>query len=383
MPHILSFLLCLLCTQLIAQQQISGTITDGANGEPIAFATVYLDGTSKGEVTGDDGTFSLSGVVLPATLVISHLNYQNQTLPLSSATGPLAIRLVPAEEMLVGVEVTDGNLRQQTVTEFKKLLLGTDDWAGKSTIRNDEVLRFDRDYREMTVEVNNDYMRNLLVERDRPDGRWSIDGSKYSYDEAENLKAVSRGPLVIRLPHLGYTLRMDLNAFEAEYFTGRRAYLGTFYFVSDTKLKARHRKNRERAYLGSAMHFARALLAGNLVENGFKVVEVTKNQETGSDIVRDIALAGYLHQRGENSWELRGLAGRRFVILYYADGKNRPLAEDKWSRAQPVQSRFFVEENKCILLAGGAFGDATIAFSGYIGNLGLAWMLPVDYVFGE
>lgn len=383
MRHLCFLFICLLPSWVAAQATLAGTVTDALTGEPVAFATVYLDGTSKGEVTQDDGRFTLTGVALPASLVVSHLNYRNQTIALKATGAPLNIRLAPAEEMLAGVEVTDLNLRQETLAEFKSLLLGTDEWAQKAAILNDEVLRFDRDYRERTVEVNNDYMRNLLVSRDRPDGRWSLDRSQYFYEEAANLKAVSNGPLVIRLPHLGYTLRMDLTGFEAEYRSGRRAYLGTFFFAPDARIKARHRKNRERAFWGSAMHFARSLLANDLAGNGFKVVEVTKNPDNGHEVVKEINLPSFLLQTGTNVWELRGLAGRECVILYYADGKNRPLPPEKWSKSQPVQSRFFVEEDRCVLLAGGVFGDAAIAFSGYVGSLGLAWILPVDYVFGE
>jgi hypothetical protein len=176
---------------------------------------------------------------------------------------------------------------------------------------------------------------------------------------------------------------MDLNQFMAQYAEGRRAYLGTFFFADSREVKPKHLRNRQRAYLGSAMHFARSLLANSLPQNGFKVVEVIKDETTKKETIREIDLRGHLHQVNEKKWELRGLSGRDFVVLYYADGKQRPLPPRKWRRNQPAQSSFYVEANRCILFAGGVFGDASIAFAGYMGTRGLAWLLPVDYVYEE
>ncbi|MBC6995113.1 carboxypeptidase-like regulatory domain-containing protein [Neolewinella lacunae] len=383
MPSLLLLLLLFTTAFTQAQGTLSGTVTDAQTGEPLGFATVYLDGTSKGDVTDEAGRFTLANVVLPANLVISHLSYTNQVLALTADPGPLSIRMEARERVLAGVEVTDRNLRQKTLAEFKTLLLGADEWGEQSTFQNDNVLRFDRDYRPQTIQVHNERMRQLLLSAERSDGRWSADGSTYTFEEATNLQAVSNGPLTIRLPHLGYTLQMDLNHFEADYRSGSRTLLGTFFFAPSAKQNAQQRKNRERAYLGSAMHFARALLAGTLTENGFRVLEVSKDSTGRGEIVQDILLRDYLHPGEDGTWELRGLAGRSLAILYYADQQKRPLPPEKWRKQQPVQSRCFVQEDRCLLLAGGAFGDASLTFSGDMGSRGLAWLLPVDYVFGE
>ncbi|MFK8165608.1 MAG: carboxypeptidase-like regulatory domain-containing protein [Lewinella sp.] len=384
MPHTFQLVFFLFLPLFgLAQTNLSGTLIDSVSGEPVAFATVYLDGTSKGEVTGDDGSFSLSDVALPATLVVSHLNYVNQTLRVTNAAAPLSIQLSPREEVLAGVEITDRNLREKTLAEFKLLLLGTDEWGKKTTLRNDEVIRFDRDYVEKTVMVRSKNRRNYLLKRDNDYARWSEDSTKYYFENATNLKAVTVAPLEIEVPHLAYVLRMDLNQFVAQYAEGRRAYLGTFFFADAKTLKSRHLRNRQRAYLGSAMHFARSLMSNSLGTNGFKVVEVIKDRRTKEETLLDIDLEVHLHQVNEKTWELRGLKGRNFAVLYYGDGKHRPLPPWKWKRVQPVQSSFSVDADRCVLLAGGAFGDSSIAFAGDMGTRGLAWLLPVDYVYLE
>jgi hypothetical protein len=366
---------------IYAQTNLSGTLIDASTGEPVAFATVYLDGTSKGEVTGDDGSFLLRDVALPATLVVSHLNYVNQTLAVTNPKVPLSIRLITREEVLTSVEIIDQNLRERTVAEFKNLLLGTDDWGKESHLRNNEVLRFDRDYLEKTVIVRTENMRKLLLRREHTDARWSEDGTKYYHTEPENLKAETVAPLEVVLPHLGYVLRLDLNKFLAQYNEGRRAYLGTFFFAEANNVKPKHLRNRQRAYLGSAMHFARSLLGNSLATNGFQVYEALKDPKTKEEVFQEIDLSLYLHQLNEKTWELRGLSGRDFAVLYYSDNKQRPLPPWKWKRVQPVQSSFYVEADRCVLFRGGVFGDASIAFAGYMGTRGLAWLLPVDYVW--
>jgi len=363
-----------------AQARLSGVLLDSLTNEPVPFATVYLDGTSSGDVTADDGTFTLGPVIPPATLIVSHLNYHNKSIALGTASGPLTIRLRARDEVLAGVEVIDKDLRARNLKEFKKLLLGSDEWGVKSSLMNDVVLRFERDYVEKKLEVRNDRVREKLLERNHPDARWSSDGKSYFYSDAASLRATTRSPLRLRLPHLGYTVSMDLNSFLAEYRSGRMMYLGTFFFQPDEKIKARHRKNRQRAYLGSTMHFARALLADSLVENGFQVMEIRKDTTTGKEVIGDVDLQNHLEEKTNGVRELSGLAGRAFAVLYYADARFRPLPVHKRRKIQPVQSRFDVTSDRCILLPGGVFGDAGIGFSGYMGTRGMAWILPMDYV---
>lgn len=69
----LSFLLC--SFMLFAQQQINvtGTVTEGATGDPAIGVTVLVKGTTSGTVTDIDGNYSLSNVPTNATLVFSYI----------------------------------------------------------------------------------------------------------------------------------------------------------------------------------------------------------------------------------------------------------------------------------------------------------------------
>lgn len=375
--------LCLsLCTSARAQN-ITGRVIDSLTNTPIPFATVYLDGTSIGEVTGDDGTFSLKGGRLPATLVVSHLAYQTLNLNLTTAGELGDLIISPSKNLISEIEVKDGNLRGKTLAEFTGLLLGTDEWAQGASFQNDEVLEFDRDYTERTMKVTSEKMRERLKKRNRPGISWSEDGTSYTFSKPDNLIAKSRGILKIRLPHLGYTVSMDLNIFLSEYKSRYTSYLGTFFFEADKKETDSHLRNRRRAYYGSSMHFARALLSDSLEQNGFQVYAVGKGQNGKAEQLAEADLTRFL-VRGENGINhLVGLDGREFAILYYADGRSRPLAKGKWRRGQPIQSRIIVRANKCLVLDSGVFGDTNLIFNGNMGVRKLAWSLPADYVLRE
>ena len=87
------FVFLLFTLQSLDAQVLEGKVTDDA-GEPVLFATIFIEETKEGCTTNDNGVFFMS---LPAgnyTIRVQHVSYQTDiqqiTLPLSS---PLHIRL--------------------------------------------------------------------------------------------------------------------------------------------------------------------------------------------------------------------------------------------------------------------------------------------------
>ena len=70
-------LLCLSAALSWAQTQVSGIVTDAANGEPLVGAAVMVKGTRTGASAGNDGVYSLR-VNNPqeAVLVFSFYGYK-------------------------------------------------------------------------------------------------------------------------------------------------------------------------------------------------------------------------------------------------------------------------------------------------------------------
>lgn len=374
-------LLCgCLCTCVRAQIDITGIILDSLNGDPVPFATVYIDGTSAGDVTADNGTFTIKNVRLPGMLVVSHLNYETKRIGLTTYSDPIRVGLKSREAVIEGVEVNDRNGRTRNLEEFKRIWIGSDDWAQRSELKLQNNIVFSRDYERRETKVFNASMRTILRERNRPSAEWSEDSTTYSFERAVNLKAITKGPVNVVLPHLGYVVRVDLKSFQADYNAGRNTHLGTFFYQPATKVKKIHLRNRRKAYLGSTMHFARALLDNALTDNGFRVFEVTKDPH-GGDVTTEYDIRQHLRQADDVGYSLTKLRGRQFAILYYANANGEPLGRDRWKRAQPVQSRLFVDSDYCRIYEGGVFGDPFLAFTGEMGRRGLAWSLPNDYVF--
>ncbi len=385
-PYLTStlFALCLLlCTCVSAQNTLTGRVIDSLTNEPIPFVTVYLDGTSIGEITGDDGSFSLRGARLPATLVVSHLAYKTVSLAPTKLGSLGDVIMAPNQAVIKGVKVTDENQRDKNLAELTRFLLGNDQWTAGSSLLNDEVIMFDRDYTERTIPVNNDGLRKRLKKRNRSGASWNEDETVYTFGKAENLKANTLSILKLRLPHLGYTVSMDLKSFLSDYKTGYTSYLGTYFFAADEKETDRHRRNRKRAYYGSGMHFARSLLSDSLEENGFKVYAVTDAVDGKEEQISEIDLTKFLAKGEGGANHLVGLNDRTFAILYYADGSYRPLPKNQWRKAKPVQSRVYVRANKCLIIDGGVFGDTSLVFNGNIGRRSIAWALPRDFVLEE
>ena len=65
---------------LLAQQDVSGTVTDAADNQPIPGVNIVVEGTTTGTTTNIDGEYSLTVPGPDATLVFSFVGYQTQSV---------------------------------------------------------------------------------------------------------------------------------------------------------------------------------------------------------------------------------------------------------------------------------------------------------------
>lgn len=124
---------------------ISGVIVDSFSGLPIPMVDVFLRGTTKGAVTGNDGTYDLTG--LPDgeyELIISILGYERSATPVKltgSTHVQVRAKLKPRAISVPQVEVTgSAELWKQLLPVFKNVFLGTTENAAQSVILNPEVI---------------------------------------------------------------------------------------------------------------------------------------------------------------------------------------------------------------------------------------------------
>ena len=105
---------------VFAQVNVTGTVLDASNGEPIIGANIIVMGTTIGSVTDFDGKFSLS-VPSDATLQISYMGYKAVEVPAQTV---MDVRLhedteVLDEVMVVGYGTVKKNDATGSVTAIK------------------------------------------------------------------------------------------------------------------------------------------------------------------------------------------------------------------------------------------------------------------------
>lgn len=77
---------------------VKGTVTDGANGEPVPFASIVVKGTTVGIATDVDGNYSISAPK-NGTLVFSSIGYVSQEIAIEGK-GTINVTLAPDSQML-------------------------------------------------------------------------------------------------------------------------------------------------------------------------------------------------------------------------------------------------------------------------------------------
>jgi len=236
---------CLSCFIAGAQSNVlTGIIKDSANGKPLAGVSVFLNGTSKGTVSRNDGSFVLQGFPQGRyQLIISAIGYANYLTEINSHNLPpsLKISLSTAADELAAITVEpylkDGWSKYGKT--FLQYFIGTTENASSCTIKNKNVLRF----------------------------HFSLKSNRLSVTAIE--------PLLIENKALGYELEYRLERFVCDFASHIVSYYGYPLFrdmpVDYDVKKKKWETNRQLAYMGSMMHFMRSLYSHSLREEGFLV----------------------------------------------------------------------------------------------------------------
>ncbi len=95
---IFAFLLCLLSMSVMAQQKISGKVTDVTNDDPLPGVSIVIKGTTEGTVTDYDGNYSIS-VEKGSIIVFSFIGFDEQETMVDNQS-VVNVQLKPTVEML-------------------------------------------------------------------------------------------------------------------------------------------------------------------------------------------------------------------------------------------------------------------------------------------
>jgi hypothetical protein len=315
---------------LIAHTQvIKGTVFDQKTKEAIYSASVYLNGTFVGELTDKNGSFELDISKYPAMPVtVSALGYYTKTLTNVSDAKPFTIYMEPKlfelNEVVINAKSRSRD-RRSSLTIFRTAFIGETVYASNCIITNEDDINF-----------------------------------RYSPDR-DTLTAYALKPILIDNKALGYKIVYYLDKFEYCKHEGSFTFKGNIVFKEDmsTDPVARHvfEENRESAYLGSRMHFFRALWLEDLTSAGFTV----KNHAN------------------------EPLNNRKFIIQDEAKRKfikyHEPLGicyNSKVPRSYMVflKERVFFDKN-------GYFDPAGLSWQGNMGQQRIADLLPFEYKIKE
>jgi len=114
--YYLAFMAVILFGNVYSQTQVSGSVMDADNMEPIPGVNVIIDGTNIGTVTDFDGNFIINtSQDAPLTLVISYVGYSAQRVNITSSGQDINVSLSAGQNL--EEVIISASRRAQKVTE--------------------------------------------------------------------------------------------------------------------------------------------------------------------------------------------------------------------------------------------------------------------------
>lgn len=330
---------------------ISGTVVDTLQ-QPLPGASVFAQNTTIGTAADAHGEFKLYVPAGGYDLIITFTGYQTQSIRVANSnTEPLHIVLKPKEKEMDEVVIQNSNEVKDGWEKYGKFFLenfiGTSPNAAHCTLQNPEALKF------------------LFIKK------------------KNKLKVLGKEDLMITNNELGYRIRYQLDSFTYEYNTDLSGFLGYPFFEEmegSDSLKAVWKKNREKAYYGSRLHFMRAYYDSSLAEEGFemeikdtipgsaKFIPVTNPYDTTLYTILDSA-----------NIEI-SLPDEVKVIYKNARADDSFLEFYKYPKGTPNQTSAMLIKDYFIIQENGFFYPQTAVINaGYWTWKKLADMLPYNY----
>ena len=383
-------LLLLLPACLFGQSTVRGVVVDSLTQEPLASATVYVNGTTQGTSTDADGRFELKDVMFPATVVFSFVGYQTQAMDLTRNPGELRIRL-KTNDVLPEVVVSGkaNKIDKKELEFFRKMFLGDDKWGKRATIKNENVILIDifRRTSYYTRQIVKASYASRTVHHD------AVEKREVYTDTVKVNKSVFRAwasePLIIDLPQLGYELYVDLIKFNVEQTNIVTQYdmLGYFYYKPYDNVSKRQAKsieeNRMRAYYGSSQHFLKSFADNRLTENGYTLTKSETIVKDKKSITTNLPVdVSEYSESKENLIQIHGLKDKNLKIRYYhrSDGSPVSFSETGKGIRRYSESGITFLEDDCSFSKEGIVRDNSIRFTGDISKRRVASSLPDDYL---
>ncbi|WP_080057927.1 carboxypeptidase-like regulatory domain-containing protein [Spirosoma aerolatum] len=339
-----------------------GAVVDATTGKPMPFANVYINGSTRGAVTDEKGTYTLTGIP-PGTveIVASFVGYQSdkRTVRFDNTSPQTANFRLKANEQTLDAVTVKGNPknRERQLRQFKKLLFG-EPFGGQCLLVNSDVLRFKED--------------------------------------KDHLYATASEPLIIDNQALGYRLIYDLQQFDGT-TSGEAYYGGTARFdelkPENERQASRFQRNRLTAYKGSIRHLMASLTDNTFKEAGFlvyqedvtKMVSLEQRSITLSAAINDYKRlvpiqTTTLIQPGRLSTERRLVSPMKLIVFY----TNANSGFSPYPDARYAYTEMRLPKGQLQMTVDGVITmPEGMEVKGSMGNDRLSTMLPADWKPGE
>ena len=334
---------------------VLGKVIDSASGLPMVGASAYCENTTYGTITNSEGLFFMRLPNGGYDLVVTYTGYERKSIRLSNNNNyadTLNVILTKQEKSLEEVavvatnEVADGWVKYgQFFTEY---FIGTTPNAQYCTLENPQALHF-------------------------------------FYSKKRNrLKVTADQDLVVKNYALGYIVRYQLDSFSYDYTSKVSQFTGSPFFIEiDTveNVKTDWIKNRARTYLGSRLHFMRAMYDSIVTEEGFIIEKLEPDtQSVKPTFITDIYNENdYVADSSDVTinWSGQYRISYKSVLPEKQFLKKFNLPENTKYQITVVDiaDGFIIEEN------GYFYEQYEVVNTGYWGWKKLAELLPYDYSY--
>lgn len=358
-------ILLLLPALCFAQINITGRVINVADNKPVTNASVFLSNATIGDKTNDQGVFVLRNVRAGQyEFVVSIIGFETYRETVMVNAGDLTlkdIKLSPKTTELKEIRIVPGHDASVDIANFTREFLGESELAKQCRILNPEMLNLDYDSEKRT-----------------------LTGTSYDFLLVEN-KA------------LGYNIKYLLTKFVKDNKIQFLYFEGSAFFTDmegTPSQKKRWLKRRQEVYLGSSMHFLRALIGNTVDADGFRVMRLIRkpNPKYVNGIEPKYIQTLVNQPLPPNDYVKRTDKSGLFALTYkdclyvvYTKKKNM-LQEFSGVNKVSYKSSYFntivtIDADFGLFDSNGVFTNPeSVIFEGNWGLSRMAELLPVDYV---
>ena len=313
-------------------QTISGTVYDKTTKVILPGASVYLNGTTIGDVSDYNGFFELkTAKIINTPLIISYTGYKTV--------------IIEPHEFINNSKI----YLEQEENQLKEVMLAIDIWSREKKLQIFKTEFLGRSKNAVNCKITNQKDIQLV------------------YNSANNtLTAYCDNPIIIKNNYLGYTINYNLTDFETNFnpngfsSSPKKVYIEGYSFFTDLKNNTKERKikHRKETYKGSRIHFLRSLASKTLTENNFEIYFESW----------PITPYKYFNISNENNMIKVEVTVNSLSILY-----NKRNQSEIFFELMDDKCTFYIDKN------GNHTPPKNITFAGNFGFERISDLLPLDY----